>query len=100
MSFALQYVQGVPWMITSDYLELIISVCARERSPEEIAAAIELATRQREAYDASPVMIAAQRGEPLAKGSRIRMREGVAILPVMGTIIRHASFFKEVSGAV
>lgn len=96
---ALAYVQSQPWMIVPEYLELIVSIASRERDLETIALGIAEATEKREERESSPAALAMKKGEPLGDNKRVRVRDGVAILEVIGPIVRHAGFFSDISGA-
>lgn len=70
-----------PWAITPDGLQLALGVWSRgELFREELAAA------------------RAARGELSNEPPALDVRDGVAILPVRGTLFRHASMFSEISG--
>lgn len=47
----------------------------------------------------SPDVIAARLGKPLDNTYNVEVRDGVAILPVMGPLTKYANFFSMVSGA-
>jgi signal peptide peptidase SppA len=100
MNRALSYVTSQPWMIVPEYLDLIISVVSRERSAEEIAKGIASATEKREERAASPAALAIKQGEPLGNNNSVRVRDGVAVIEVIGPIVRHADFFSEWSGGI
>jgi capsid assembly protease len=100
MNRALSYVTSQPWMIVPEYLDLIISVVSRERTPEEIAKGIASAAEKREERTTSPAALAIKQGEPLGNNNRVRVRDGVAVIEVVGPIVRHADFFSEWSGGV
>jgi signal peptide peptidase SppA len=97
---ALGYVNSQPWMIVPEYLELIVSVVSRERDLEAIAKGIAEAKDKREARENSPASLAIKQGEPLGDNKRVRVRDGVAVIEVIGPIVRHADFFSEWSGGV
>lgn len=79
MSRVLRYIASQPWAITQDALELILEVAAREnRSVEAI---------EREL------------GRPLQNTRNVRIRDGVAVIPVAGPLFRYANLFTHVSGA-
>lgn len=96
---ALAYVQSQPWMIVPEYLELIVSIASRERDLETIAKGIAEATEKREERENSPAALAMKRGEPLGDNKRVRVRDGVAIIEIIGPIVRHGDFFSNISGA-
>lgn len=67
-----------PWAILPDMLTTILSIASRETEPEAVAAKL---------------------GRPLENTYQVEMREGVAILPVTGPVMRYANLFSKVSGA-
>lgn len=67
-----------PWAITPDGLELVLGIAQRQLSDHE--AVLAAPTQRRES-------------------GKVQMRDGVAIIPVMGPIFPHANLFTEVSGA-
>lgn len=96
---ALAYIQSVPWMILQSYLDLIEEVAAKSRTAEEIENGIQEAAQLREAWESSPAGLAFKEGEPLGNNSRVRIREGgVAVMNIIGPIIRHADYFSEMCG--
>jgi signal peptide peptidase SppA len=99
MNTALSYVNSQPWMIVPEYLELIVSVASQERDFDAIAKGIAEATEKREERESSPAALAMKRGEPLGDNKRVRVRDGVAMINVVGPIVRHADFFSDISGA-
>jgi signal peptide peptidase SppA len=76
---ALQAVCGTPWCITTEALQTILEIAARENLD---VAAVE-----------------AQLGRKLDNSHQVTTRDGVATIPVEGPIFRRADFFTEVSGA-
>lgn len=67
------------WLITEDWLQTIVAIADRSQS------------------DIQAVLTA--RGEPLANTEGVVMRDGVAVIPVRGPIMRYANLFTQVSGA-
>lgn len=67
-----------PWAITPDGLELVLGIAQRHTSDKEAVLATPSARRE--------------------SGS-VRMRDGVAVISVMGPIFPRADFFTEISGA-
>jgi capsid assembly protease len=96
---ALAYVKSQPWLILPEYLELIVEIASRERSLEDVAKGIAEAGEKRGERENSPTALAIKQGEPLGNNQRVRVRDGVAILEVIGPIVRHAGFFSDISGA-
>jgi ClpP class serine protease len=76
---ALSFAARVPWCITPDYMETIVSILERTNS--------------------DPDALAAERGQPLKNSYAIEVRDGVAIIPIRGVIARYANLFSEISGA-
>lgn len=69
---------GQPWAILPEMLSTILSIAARETNPEAVAAKL---------------------GRPLENSYNTELRDGVAILPVTGPVMRYANLFSKVSGA-
>ena len=72
-----------PWLITESGLRLVLNVASRNElfSEERVRA------------------LAARDGAPLDNARSVTVRDGVAIVPVTGPIVRHASLFDNISGA-
>ena len=68
-----------PWAITSSALTTILDIAARQ--------------------NASPEAVAAKLGRELQNSYRLEIRDGIAILPVVGPLFRYANLFTQVSGA-
>lgn len=66
------------WAITPEYLEMILSIAARENM--------------------TPEAVAAQLGRPLANTRKVSQRDNVAVIPVEGPIFRRANMFSMISG--
>lgn len=75
---ALEMAVTQPWAILPATLATILSIAARETDPEAVAAKL---------------------GRPLENTYQTEIRDGVAILPVSGPIMRYANLFNKVSGA-
>lgn len=69
---------GQPWAILPEMLSTILSIAARETNPEAVAAKL---------------------GRPLENSYNTELRDGVAILPVTGPVMRYANLFSKISGA-
>jgi hypothetical protein len=67
-----------PWAITPEGLELVLGIAQRRISDRE--ALLAAPTERRES-------------------GRVQMRDGVAVISVMGPIFPRADFFMEISGA-
>ncbi|MEZ5814034.1 MAG: S49 family peptidase [Alphaproteobacteria bacterium] len=68
-----------PWAITSSALTTILDIAARQNAP--------------------PEAVAAKLGRELQNSYRLEMRDGIAVLPVVGPLFRYANLFTQVSGA-
>lgn len=68
-----------PWAITSDALTTILEIAARKNE--------------------NPEAVAAKLGRELQNSHSTELRDGVAILPVIGPLFRYANMFAKVSGA-
>lgn len=68
-----------PWAITSSALTTILDIAARQNAP--------------------PEAVAAKLGRELQNSYRLEMRDGMAVLPVVGPLFRYANLFTQVSGA-
>ena len=68
-----------PWAITSSALTTILDIAARQNAPLEA--------------------VAAKLGRELQNSYRLEMRDGIAVLPVVGPLFRYANLFTQVSGA-
>jgi signal peptide peptidase SppA len=80
-----------PWAIKPDALEGILAIAGRiEVTPKMIVALHGYE------YDA----VEAKRGRKVDDTDNVTYRNGVAIIPVDGSIVRRADFFSSVSGAV
>ncbi len=75
----IQAIRSQPWAIHPDWLPLIEAVAERR-------------------HDA-PELVKAREGKRLENSRMMTVRDGVAIIPVIGVIIPHADFFAEISGA-
>lgn len=68
-----------PWAITSAALTTILDIAARQNAP--------------------PEAVAAKLGRELQNGHRTEIRDGIAVLPVVGPLFRYANLFTQISGA-
>lgn len=71
-------IQSELWAITPDALQQIVAVAQGFGDPEAVAAKL---------------------GRPLANTRTVIVRDGVAVVPVIGPIFRYANMFTEISGA-
>lgn len=76
---ALDLIDSQPWAIAPESLETIRAIAARDGE--------------------GPEAVAARLGRPLQNARAVTVRDGVAVVPVMGPIFRYANLFAEVSGA-
>lgn len=82
----------LPWLCTEDYVRLILDIAAREQS--DVALAVQLRAERAE----RPNALAARAGRPLDGTRDVMLRDGVAIVPIIGPIVRRADFFSLASG--
>lgn len=82
MSRVLDYIVAQPWAITSEGLAVICAIAARE----------EVRAQDVEAIGREP-------GRPLSAGSQVQIRDGVAVIPVTGPLVRYGNVFSRISGA-
>lgn len=80
----------VPWCITDEALEAMLSIAARDPLPED-----EIARRLH-----GPKALALRNGMRHEDSRTMRVRDGVATIPIDGPIYRYADFFTNVSGGV
>lgn len=86
---------NTPWLITRAGMDMVLAIASREGVTEAVLKAYE-AGKDREF---EPKAIESAVGEPLREFGRARVREGVAVIPVRGPIVRHADLFSSISGA-
>lgn len=89
---AFEICQTVPWAITPEGLQAILTIANREGSD----AMLDRALARREARHQA---VAAQAGRPLDDTRTVTMRDGIAIMAITGPIMRYADIFSEISGA-
>lgn len=75
---AFELAASQPWAILPEMLTTIISVAARETDFEAVSAKL---------------------GHPLENTYQTELRDGIAILPISGPVMRYANLFSKVSGA-
>lgn len=78
MQRALQAAMVIPWAIQPESLQQIIDIASGLGNPEAVAAKL---------------------GRPLSNTHAVTVRDGVAVLPVVGPIFHRANLFTEISGA-
>jgi signal peptide peptidase SppA len=71
-------IQAESWAITAEAMQQIITIAQGFGDPEAVAAKL---------------------GKPLTNARTVTVRDGVAIVPVIGPIFRYANLFTEISGA-
>jgi capsid assembly protease len=79
---------SVPWAITPDALEQILSLAS---VPREV--------RQSAAWAERLEAVQAQLGRPMDNTRAVTVRDGVAVVPVREPSFRKVSWFGEISGA-
>lgn len=67
-----------PWAMQQEALQTLLAVAAREGNPEAVQVAA---------------------GQKLAQTRQVSVRDGVALVPVLGPLFRRANLFTEISGA-
>lgn len=86
---AWQFVAGQPWAMTQAALEAVLSFASRvPLTPTDIAAL--------HAGEAEAVSV--RNGKPMENTRSVKIRDGVATIPVRGPIGRYASMFSDFSG--
>ena len=71
-------IQTELWAITPDALQQVVAIAQGFGDPEAVAAKI---------------------GKPLTNTRTVTIRDGVAVVPIIGPIMRYANVFSEISGA-
>lgn len=84
---------SVPWLCTQEYTQVLFDIAGRLLADEGKAAELRAARAER------PGAVA-MRGGTRVDGTRgATVRDGVAVLPVLGGLVRRADLFDEMSGA-
>lgn len=78
---AFEFVTASPWLITEAALQTIVSIAERTNEAGNLEA------------------LMTQAGKPLMGSRRVVVRDGVAIVPMVGPIMRYANLFSDISGA-
>lgn len=73
-----------PWAITAEGMALVLAIASRGNVFGE----------------AQEKALAAREGRPLANTRSVTVRDGVAEIPIAGTMFRHADLFSAISGGV
>ena len=79
MSRILHAIEDQPWLSTPSALRMVLDIANRETDIEAVAAKL---------------------GRPLDNARSVEMRDGIAIIPVTGTIVRYSSIFTNICGGV
>lgn len=78
MSRAFELAASRPWLMLPDALDSLMAIADRQGDPEALEARL---------------------GRPLENTRVVSMRDGIAIIPVTGPIMRYANMFTRISGA-
>ncbi len=78
MARALELAASQPWLMLPDALDNLLTISDRM---------------------GDPTALATKRGERLEDTRKVTLRNGVAVVPVIGPIFRYANLFTEISGA-
>lgn len=79
---AIDAIQATQWAITQEHLQVIASIAEREH---EWAGNLEALEQKL--------------GRPLANTHEVTVRDGVAVIPIVGPMFRRANWFMKISGA-
>lgn len=78
MPRAFELAASRPWLMLPDALDSLLAIADRQGDPEALEARL---------------------GRPLENTRTVTMRNGVAVIPVVGPIMRYANLFTRISGA-
>lgn len=78
MSRAFELAASRPWLMLPDALDSLMAIADRQGDPEALEARL---------------------GRPLENTRVVTMRDGIAVIPVTGPIMRYANMFTRISGA-
>ncbi|MFB8830271.1 S49 family peptidase [Azotobacter sp. CWF10] len=78
MNRAFEQACGRPWLILPGALDALLAIADRQGDPEALEARL---------------------GRPLDNTRAVTLRDGVAVIPVVGPIMRYANLFTRISGA-
>lgn len=82
-----------PWAITEAGLRQVLAIAARERLDVQLAEEIRAERRER-------LEVLERRGGAELEGSNnVTVRDGVAVVPIVGTIMRRGNMMARISGA-
>src|SRR5262245_16651808 len=90
MSSLYEMALAVPWCITDEALEAMLSIAARDPLPSE-----EIARRMH-----GPKSLALKDSQPRDDATHLTMQDGIARLTIDGPIYRYADMFVRVSGGI
>ncbi len=90
---AIDYIASQQWAITPEGLERIVAIA------ERVSLSVEDALTRRAEFEVVADAMFGAKLEGSSKFSRAGIRDGVAIIPVRGTLIHYANFFSNISGA-
>lgn len=82
---------SLPWAIWQPALQTILAIAADEPPPPEALA--------RWKHHGDPAALAARQGQPLAGARHVTIRDGVAVVSMVGPVFRRANLMTEHSGA-
>src|SRR4051794_15054748 len=85
------------WLMPERYLRALYSIASRD--PASVPADI-LARYEAHQRGEGPRAVITSVGERLDGTRDAVFRDGVAVIPVIGPIVRYADFFTDISGAV
>ena len=102
MNNVLSAMLGLRWAILPEALEQMFAVVNRDFSPEDLSKAIHGGDWERfiQQGEFKPEAVEAVQGERLPGTKDVTVREGVAVIPIIGPIFPRANLFTELSGGV
>lgn len=83
MNYAERYIRSKDWAMLEEYVQLLLAIGTRDEELRE------------ESLDA----VVKRYGRSMAGTRNVTIRDGVAVVPVIGPVFRYANFFTEISGA-
>ena len=81
MKKVIEYILKTPWAIQQEMLNTMIAIAERDNVLDSVQA------------------LEAKLGRPLDNTYQMTVRDGVAVLPVQGPLMRYANMFSMISGA-
>ncbi|EME71395.1 hypothetical protein H261_03263 [Paramagnetospirillum caucaseum] len=94
MTRVLDAALSVPWAIHAPALTSILDIIARH----EVDPAALAAWKQHMIPPDSPESLATRRADRMVGSHAVMLRDGVAVVPVIGPIVRYAGMFTDISG--